>query len=92
MTNVDLRLDARWVLPIAPPGLLDQHSVMVSQGRIVAIVPSKDAERDYAAVFDSDVGLTSIRSRDHGAAGNDGVEPHSLIPCAARVPSVRAEA
>ena len=50
------------------------------------------AERDHAAVFNRNIGLTSIRSRDHGAAGNDGVEPHSLIPCAARVPSVRAEA
>jgi hypothetical protein len=50
------------------------------------------AKRDHPAVFNRNIGLTSVRSRDHGAAGNDGVEPHSLIPCAARVPPVRAEA
>ena len=49
MTNVELRLDARWVLPIVPAGLLHQHSLLVNRGRVVAIVPTKVAERDYAA-------------------------------------------
>jgi 5-methylthioadenosine/S-adenosylhomocysteine deaminase len=49
MIDVELRLDARWVLPIEPAGLLHQHSLLVSEGRIVAIVPTAIAERDYAA-------------------------------------------
>jgi 5-methylthioadenosine/S-adenosylhomocysteine deaminase len=49
MTDVELRLDARWVLPIVPAGLLHQHSLLVSEGRIVAVVPTALAERDYAA-------------------------------------------
>jgi len=49
MTDVELRLDARWVLPIAPTGLLHQHSLLVNEGRVVAIVPTASAERDYAA-------------------------------------------
>jgi 5-methylthioadenosine/S-adenosylhomocysteine deaminase len=49
MTDVELRVDARWVLPIEPPGLLQRHSMLVSEGSIVAIVPTIEAERDYAA-------------------------------------------
>ena len=49
MKDVELRIDARWVLPIAPAGLLQQHSLLVSEQRIVAIVPTALAERDFAA-------------------------------------------
>ncbi|HXL83521.1 MAG TPA: amidohydrolase family protein, partial [Casimicrobiaceae bacterium] len=49
MTDVELRIDGRWVLPIEPAGLLHQHSLLVREGRMVAIVPTALAERDYAA-------------------------------------------
>ncbi len=49
MTDVELRIDARWVLPIEPAALLHQHSLLVREGRIVAIAPTALAERDYAA-------------------------------------------
>ena len=49
MTDVELRIDARWVLPIEPAGLLHQHSLLVREGRIVAVAPTALAERDYAA-------------------------------------------
>jgi len=49
MTDIDLRLDARWVLPIEPAGLLHRHSMLVNDGRIVGIVPTGDVERDYSA-------------------------------------------
>ncbi|HMI11360.1 MAG TPA: amidohydrolase family protein, partial [Bradyrhizobium sp.] len=49
MKDVELRIDARWVLPIEPAGLLHQHSLLVSEGRIVAMVPTAHAERDYSA-------------------------------------------
>ena len=49
MQTVDLRLDARWTVPVVPRGVLSAHSVIIDAGRIVAIVPFADADRDYAA-------------------------------------------
>ncbi len=49
MTEVDLRLDARWLIPIVPPGALPHHSLLVKNGRIEAIVPTALAARDFAA-------------------------------------------
>ena len=46
---VDLRLDARWIVPIEPGGVLDEHSLLIDAGRVVAIVPTAQADRDYAA-------------------------------------------
>jgi 5-methylthioadenosine/S-adenosylhomocysteine deaminase len=46
---VDLRLDARWIVPIEPAGVLEQHTLLVAGGRIVALVPTATAERDYTA-------------------------------------------
>ena len=49
MPTVALRLDPRWVVPIVPRGALTGHSVIVDDGRIVAVVPVAEAERDYDA-------------------------------------------
>jgi len=46
---VDLRLDARWIVPIEPAGVLEHHTVVIDGGRIVAVVPTASAEREYAA-------------------------------------------
>jgi 5-methylthioadenosine/S-adenosylhomocysteine deaminase len=46
---VDLRLDARWVVPIVPSGALFHHSVLITGGRIVAVCATAEATRDYAA-------------------------------------------
>jgi 5-methylthioadenosine/S-adenosylhomocysteine deaminase len=46
-TVVDLCIDARWIVPIAPPGALDHHSLVVDRERIVGIMPTAEAERDY---------------------------------------------
>ncbi len=48
-TNVDLRIDARWTIPIAPAGVLTEHALLVAEGRIVALVPAPVADRDYRA-------------------------------------------
>ncbi len=69
---VDLRLDARWIVPIVPAGALDHHSVLVGEGRIVAIVPTVDADRDYAAgehiVLDSHALMPGlVNAHVHGA-------------------------
>jgi 5-methylthioadenosine/S-adenosylhomocysteine deaminase len=49
MQIVDLRLDARWVVPVVPRGALAAHSVIVDEGRILAVAPTADAERAYDA-------------------------------------------
>jgi 5-methylthioadenosine/S-adenosylhomocysteine deaminase len=49
MIDVDLRLDARWVVPIVPARALADHSVLIDAERIVGVVPSAIADRDYAA-------------------------------------------
>ncbi len=46
-TPIDLRLDARWVVPVVPSGVLQEHAVLVDGGRIVAVCPQAIAERDY---------------------------------------------
>ena len=45
---VDLRIDARFVIPVEPPGACSDHALVVDGGRIVALVPFADADRDYA--------------------------------------------
>jgi 5-methylthioadenosine/S-adenosylhomocysteine deaminase len=46
---VDLRIDARWVVPIQPAGALVDHALIVDGGRIVALARTADADRDYRA-------------------------------------------
>ena len=46
---VDLRLDARWIVPVEPAGVLEQHVLLIDAGRIVALVTGAAADRDYAA-------------------------------------------
>jgi 5-methylthioadenosine/S-adenosylhomocysteine deaminase len=46
-TVVDLCIDARWIIPIEPAGALDHHTLVVDRGRIVAVVPTASAEREY---------------------------------------------
>jgi 5-methylthioadenosine/S-adenosylhomocysteine deaminase len=47
--DVDLRIDARHVIPVEPAGVLEDHAVVVDRGKIVAVLPKADAERDYRA-------------------------------------------
>jgi len=47
-TAVDLRLDARWIVPVEPSGVLEQHALIIDGGRIVALLPTATAERDYS--------------------------------------------
>ncbi len=46
---VDLRLDARWIVPVEPAGVLEQHSLLIDAGRIAALLPTALAEHDYSA-------------------------------------------
>jgi 5-methylthioadenosine/S-adenosylhomocysteine deaminase len=48
MQPVDLLLSARWVIPVEPPeAALADHSVAVSAGRILEVLPTAEAERRY---------------------------------------------
>ncbi len=46
--QIDLLIDARWVVPVEPAGVLENHSIAVDAGRVVAILPSVDAHRIYS--------------------------------------------
>jgi 5-methylthioadenosine/S-adenosylhomocysteine deaminase len=46
--SADLVIDARWVVPVEPDGaVLEDHSVAVRDGRIVAVLPSAAAARGF---------------------------------------------
>ncbi len=50
MEAIDLLIDARWVIPVNPAGLaLEQHSIAVRDGRILAVLPTAQAHASYVA-------------------------------------------
>ena len=46
---VDLVIDARYIVPIEPAGTLVDHSLVIDDGRIIALAPTASIERDYVA-------------------------------------------
>lgn len=44
---VDTIIHARWIIPVQPSGLLENSSVVIDAGRIVAVLPRKDCEQQY---------------------------------------------
>ncbi|MEO6567028.1 MAG: TRZ/ATZ family hydrolase [Casimicrobiaceae bacterium] len=49
LTSVDLRIDAGFLVPVQPEGVLKGHAVLVSGETIVAIVPVATADARYVA-------------------------------------------
>jgi len=48
MQNVDTIINAKWVIPVEPAGFcLNEHSVVIDNGRIVAILPQADCAQQY---------------------------------------------
>ncbi|HSD40286.1 MAG TPA: TRZ/ATZ family hydrolase [Burkholderiales bacterium] len=48
--SADLVIDARWVVPVEPDGaVLEDHSVIVRDGRVVALLPTAQAAHGYEA-------------------------------------------
>ena len=48
VTPVDTVIEARWVIPVEPPGsVLPDHAVVISGQRIVAVLPSAEARARY---------------------------------------------
>jgi 5-methylthioadenosine/S-adenosylhomocysteine deaminase len=50
MEQVDLVIQARWIVPVEPRGtVLDHHAIAIRDGRIVALMPAADAEVKFTA-------------------------------------------
>ena len=49
LQDVDLAIEARYVVPVVPAGALEHHSVVVDGGRIVAVAPTAEARARYRA-------------------------------------------
>jgi 5-methylthioadenosine/S-adenosylhomocysteine deaminase len=50
MQHVDTLIEARWVIPVAPIGVeLENHTVAVRDGQIVALCPTADARDEFTA-------------------------------------------
>ncbi len=47
--QVELLIKARWIAPVDPPGLLPDHALAVTDGRIAAVLPTAEAERSIEA-------------------------------------------
>ena len=48
--EVDTIVQARWVVPVEPPGtVLEDYAVVVDEGRIVALLPAGEARRRFNA-------------------------------------------
>ena len=44
-TSIDLLIESRWVIPVEPANVvLENHSVAVDRGRIVAVLQHSEAE------------------------------------------------
>jgi 5-methylthioadenosine/S-adenosylhomocysteine deaminase len=55
----DLSIDARWIVPMTTPGaVLENHTLVVRDGRILDLLPSSDAALRYAATV-------SVRRPEH---------------------------
>lgn len=49
-TAADIRINARWVIPIEPAGvILENHAIILQGSRILALLPQDEADRDYHA-------------------------------------------
>ncbi len=49
-TRIDLLIEARWVVPVEPHGIvLEHHAVVVDAGRIRELLPIADARQKYSA-------------------------------------------
>jgi len=45
---VDLRIDARWIVPVEPAGVFERHALVVHDGRIAALLPASEADAAFA--------------------------------------------
>ncbi|MGQ0441863.1 MAG: TRZ/ATZ family hydrolase [Methylophilaceae bacterium] len=48
--QADLIIEARWVLPVVPNCLLENHAVVIQAGEIMAVCPIKEVSQHYQAI------------------------------------------
>ena len=50
MQRIDMLIHARWIVPVDPEDVLfEHHALAVQEGRILAVLPSAEAEKTYTA-------------------------------------------
>jgi 5-methylthioadenosine/S-adenosylhomocysteine deaminase len=47
--TVDCIIDARWIIPVDSPAVLEHHALAIAGGKIAAILPAAEAARHYPA-------------------------------------------
>lgn len=47
--NIDSLIHARYILPVEPEGVLENHSIAVHAGKILSLLPSSEAKIKYSA-------------------------------------------
>ncbi len=47
--TIDLLIEARWIAPVEPDVLLENHSVAIHRGKILAVLPAQDAGNRFSA-------------------------------------------
>ena len=47
--NIDLLIEARWIVPVEPDVVLRDHAVAINHGRIVALLPASQARSRFKA-------------------------------------------
>ena len=47
-TAADIRINARWLIPIEPAGtVLENHAVIIQGNRLVAVIPQEQADQTF---------------------------------------------
>ncbi|MGI9305229.1 MAG: TRZ/ATZ family hydrolase [Gammaproteobacteria bacterium] len=61
MQPADTVLNARWIVPVEPAGIvLDDHALVIAKGRILEILPQADASERYQADTIVDLGAHAL--------------------------------
>ncbi|WP_368087231.1 hypothetical protein [Marinobacter sp. AC-23] len=48
ITAADIRINARWLIPIEPSGVVLEHQAVIIQGsKIAAVLPVAQADREF---------------------------------------------
>jgi len=82
--SIDLLIDARWVIPVNPAKcVLEDHSVAVRDGRIVAVLPRTRAHAAYLAAN------KNVKVVLEGHADERGTREYNLALAARRAQAVR---
>lgn len=47
--EIDILIEARWIVPVEPEGVLEEHAIAVDDGRIEAVLPTSLARQRFSA-------------------------------------------